>query len=68
MLSHQRELSAFTYANGLSDGNAQKSPLIAAAEKWIAYLSKKSMTMTDMGDIKRCRLALNKIVPLSDPI
>ena len=66
MLSHQRELSAFTYANGLSDGNAQKSPLIAAAEKWIADHSKNQTTMTDMGDVKRSRLALNKMVPLSD--
>ena len=48
---------ALTYAKGLADGNAAKSPLIAASEKWIADHSKNPMTMTAMGDVKKIQVS-----------
>ena len=49
---------ALAYAKGLAEGNAQKSPLIAAAEKWIADHAKNPMTMTAMGDVKKIQVSV----------
>lgn len=48
---------ALTYAKGLAEGNASKSPLIAAAEKWIADHSKNPMSMAAMGDVKKIQVS-----------
>lgn len=47
---------ALTYAKGLADSNASKSPLISAAEKWIADHSKNPMSMAAMGDVKKIQV------------
>ena len=48
---------ALTYAKGLTDGNAAKSPLIATAEKWIADHSKNPMSMTALGDANKIKVS-----------